>query len=499
MRPGWECPKSLGYAASVALISATICYSQRMLFNSFQFLYFLTAVWTVNFLLPHRWRWAWLLGASCYFYMQFIPVYILILFVTIVIDYYAGIWIEETNDPVKKKRYLTLSILSVCAVLFVFKYFNFFNENAATLAQLIGWNYPIGSLRIILPIGLSFHTFQSLSYVIEVYRGHQKAERHFGIYSLYVMYFPQLVAGPIERPQNLLPQFHTERNFRWDQFRDGLFLAIWGLLKKVVVADCVSQYTDAVYNNHVNHNGTSLLIATYFFAIQIYCDFSGYSDIARGVSRMFGIELMKNFETPYFAASISEFWSRWHISLSTWFRDYVYIPLGGNRVSVPRNFINIFTVFLLSGFWHGANWTFIVWGALHGVYLIIERALGIGGKKLDASNPSTAGQFLRIALTFHLVLVSWILFRARSVPEAWSIFHKILFDHGPAFWNAILVQGSLVTGLLLAADLFHWRTRFWDRVAQYPSVMRVASALVILFAIVLLGIESHNQFIYFQF
>src|ERR1051325_9198543 len=410
-----------------------------MLFNSFEFLYFLGVVWTVNFLLPHRWRWAWLLGASCYFYMQFIPIYILILLITIVIDYYAGIWIEQTDDPIKKKRFLSLSILSVCAVLFVFKYFNFFNANAATLAKMIGWNYPVAALRIILPIGLSFHTFQSLSYVIEVYRGHQKAERHFGIYALYVMYFPQLVAGPIERPQNLLPQFHRERNVTWEQFRDGLFLALWGLVKKVMIADCVSQYTDTVYNYNVNHSGTSLLLGTYFFAIQIYCDFSGYSDIARGVSRMFGIELMKNFETPYFARSIAEFWSRWHISLSTWFRDYVYIPLGGNRVSIPRNFLNLFVVFLLSGFWHGANWTFIVWGALHGAYLVIERTLGIGGKNSEPTRQLLVVQFLRIALTFHLVLISWILFRARSIHEAWSIFHKILFNHGPLFWSVVIV------------------------------------------------------------
>ena len=470
-----------------------------MLFNSFQFLYFLTVVWTVNFFLPHRWRWAWLLGASCYFYMQFIPIYILILLITIVIDYYAGIWIEQTDDPIKKKRFLSLSILSVCAVLFVFKYFNFFNANAATLAKMIGWNYPVAALRIILPIGLSFHTFQSLSYVIEVYRGHQKAERHFGIYALYVMYFPQLVAGPIERPQNLLPQFHRERNVTWEQFRDGLFLALWGLVKKVMIADCVSQYTDTVYNYNVNHSGTSLLLGTYFFAIQIYCDFSGYSDIARGVSRMFGVELMKNFETPYFARSISEFWSRWHISLSTWFRDYVYIPLGGNRVSPARTFLNLFVVFLISGFWHGANWTFLIWGALHGVYLIGERLLGGSHKDAAEQNQSALVQFLKIAVTFHLVLISWILFRARSVQEAWSIFYKILFDHGPVFWNVIIIQSAMAIVILLIVDLFHWRTKFWDRIAEFPIALRVSAALVLLFAIVLFGVESQNQFIYFQF
>jgi D-alanyl-lipoteichoic acid acyltransferase DltB (MBOAT superfamily) len=473
-----------------------------VLFNSFSFLFFLLIVSAVHFWLPHRWQWLWLLAASCFFYMQFIPVYILILFLTIVIDYYAAIWISETDDPIKKKRYLTVSILSVCAVLAVFKYFNFFNANFAMLARMVGWNYPVGALRIILPIGLSFHTFQSLSYVIEVYRGKQKPERHFGVYALYVMYFPQLVAGPIERPQNLLPQFHRERPFDWQMFRDGLLLATWGLFKKVVIADCVAQYVDAVYDNSVNHGGTSLLLATYFFAIQIYCDFSGYSDIARGVSRIFGIELMKNFETPYFSRSISEFWSRWHISLSSWFKDYVYIPLGGNRVPLPRNLVNLFTVFLLSGFWHGANWTFIAWGALHGTYLVIERCAGLWRPKfLQSSNftPAFAINLLKIAFTFHLVLISWVLFRAASLHEAIDIFRKIAFEHGPLFWNVIIIQGAFVIAILAVWDLFHQRTKFWDRLPAFPASFRVACAFALLFGIVLFGIESQNQFIYFQF
>src|SRR4051812_23311866 len=270
-----------------------------MLFNSFDFLFFLTVVWTVNFFLPHRWRWAWLLGASCYFYMQFIPIYILILLVTIVIDYYAGIWIEETDDRIKKKRYLSLSILSVCAVLFVFKYFNFFNSNAAALAKMIGWNYPIGALRLILPIGLSFHTFQSLSYVIEVYRGHQKAERHFGIYALYVMFYPQLVAGPIERPQNLLHQFREVKRFDFGNLSSGLQLMAWGFFKKVVIADRLAVYVNAVYGDARHYSGLTLVLATLGFAYQIYCDFSGYSDIAIGAARVMGFKLMRNFNSPY--------------------------------------------------------------------------------------------------------------------------------------------------------------------------------------------------------
>jgi D-alanyl-lipoteichoic acid acyltransferase DltB (MBOAT superfamily) len=470
-----------------------------MLFNSLSFLVFLLVVATVHFALPFRLRWAWLLGASCFFYMQFIPGYILILFVTIVIDYYAALAIERTSDPLKRRRYLGISIISVCAVLFLFKYFNFFNENVSYLARVVGWNYPIGALRIILPIGLSFHTFQSLSYVIEVYRGKQKAEHHFGIYSLYVMYFPQLVAGPIERPQNLLWQFKARKPFDWVMFRDGLLLAIWGLFKKVAIADCVAQYVDAAYDNYTMHTGTTLLLATYLFAIQIYCDFSGYSDIARGVSRIFGVELMKNFETPYFAASVSEFWSRWHISLSTWFRDYVYIPLGGNRVSNLRNFYNLMTVFLISGFWHGANWTFIIWGALHGAYVIAERAWGLLRPAPHASPVAWHRRFVRILITFHLTLIAWVFFRAPSVHVSFAILRKIVLDHGPLFQSVVIAQSALMLFVLFAFDYFHMRTRFWDRISEFSNGFRVACGLVLLFGVILFGVESHAAFIYFQF
>ena len=333
-----------------------------MLFNSFAFGAFFVVVTTLFFVLPHSFRWLLLLLASCFFYMFFVPIFILILAVTIIVDYSAAILIENTSNPRKKKFFLSISIVSVCTVLFVFKYFNFFNTNFAALAAALDWNYSIEALSIALPIGLSFHTFQSLSYVIEVYQGRQKAERHFGIFALYVMYFPQLVAGPIERPQHLLYQFHERKRFNLRRLLDGLSLALWGLFKKVVVADSLAIYTDTIYSASSHHTGASLLVATYCFAFQIYCDFSGYSDIARGVSRVYGIDLMKNFDAPYLAKSISEFWARWHISLSTWFKDYVYIPLGGNRVSLGRNTFNLFVVFLLSGFWHGANRTFIVRG-----------------------------------------------------------------------------------------------------------------------------------------
>jgi alginate O-acetyltransferase complex protein AlgI len=276
---------------------------------------------------------------------------------------------------------------------------------------------------------------------------------------------------------------------------------LWGLFKKVVVADALALYVDTVYNASGHHNGTSLLVATYCFAFQIYCDFSGYSDIARGISRMYGIELMKNFETPYFARSISEFWSRWHISLSTWFRDYVYIPLGGNRVSTAKYVRNILIVFMLSGFWHGANWTFIVWGALHGLYLVIER--GVGALTRPVANwPAgavTLGRVLGLLLTFHAVVFAWIFFRAADVTTAFDIIARIFTRPGPLFSDPILAQGLFGIAAVLTLDAFHRTTTFWDRPATYSLAFRFAYALTLLFGIVLLGVEHGTQFIYFQF
>jgi len=475
-----------------------------MLFNSFDFVMFFIVVTSAYFALRHSFRWPLLLGASCFFYMAFIPIYILVLFTTIIIDYFAGIWIEDTEDPQKKRRYMLMSVVSVCTVLFFFKYFNFFNENIAAVAAVFHWNYSIESLRIVLPIGLSFHTFQSLSYVMEVYRGRQRAERHFGLYSLYVMYFPQLVAGPIERPQNLLHQFRERKVLDWARLGDGLSLVLWGLFKKVVVADNLALYVDAVYNSSSHHNGTSLLLATYFFAIQIYADFSGYSDIARGVSRIYGIELMKNFETPYFSTSIPEFWSRWHISLSTWFRDYVYIPLGGNRVSLPRNVFNLLVVFLLSGFWHGANWTFIIWGGLHGIYLIVYRVAGRATRCLFPSAQQHKSIFvlqaLKVILTFHLVLLAWVFFRADSLTTAGQILRKIALDHGTLFLDpTIIPQALCATAVLLVLDLFNRMTDYWAKQESFHVGFKMAYAVALLFGVVLFGMDSGTQFIYFQF
>lgn len=474
-----------------------------MLFNSFDFAVFFIVVTSVYFVLPHSLRWMLMLSASCFFYMAFIPVYIIILLGTIIIDYFAGIWIEQADSRAKKRGFLTLSIISVCAMLCVFKYYNFFNANLAAIASLLHWRYSIAPLRMLLPIGLSFHTFQSLSYVIEVYRGRQRAERHFGIYALYVMYFPQLVAGPIERPQNLLHQFREPKRFDWARFSDGLSLMLWGLFKKVVVADGLALYVNAVYNSADRHNGTSLLLATYFFAFQIYCDFSGYSDIARGASRIYGIELMNNFDTPYFATSIREFWSRWHISLSTWFRDYVYIPLGGNRVSLPRYLFNVLFVFLLSGFWHGANWTFVVWGALHGTYLIIERLASFGWRYFspggETQQPGQIFCAVKLLITFHLVLFAWVFFRANSLSTACLILHEIAFDRGALFWDPAIMQSTLAAIMLLLAEVVIRNPNWWPKSDLFNLGLRTVCLVVLIFSVVLFGIDQGSQFIYFQF
>lgn len=389
-----------------------------MLFNSFEFLVFFPAVTIIYFLLPHRFRWILLLLASCTFYMFFKPIYILILFFTIVIDYTAGLLIENGQTNKQKKFYLLCSLTANIAVLGFFKYFNFFNSNITSISNVLGLHYSVPYLSILLPIGLSFHTFQGMSYTIEVYRGNQRAEHHFGIYALYVMFYPQLVAGPIERPQNILHQFYEKHHFNYEMVTDGLKLMAWGFFKKVVIADRLTLAVDEAYNNPTRYDGMPLIIATIFFSIQIYCDFSGYSDIAIGSAKVMGFKLMKNFNQPYFSKSIKEFWSRWHISLSTWFRDYLYIPLGGNRVSRWRWYYNLFIVFLVSGLWHGANTTFIIWGCMHGFFQVFGQITASLRNRLATFTGLTklAGLYklLQVATTFGLVTFAWIFSEQRQ-------------------------------------------------------------------------------------
>lgn len=443
--------------------------------------------------------------------MFFKPIYILILFFTIIIDYYAGIWIENATGP-KRKQYLAYSLIANIGVLAVFKYYNFINGNIDGLATLLNLKNPIPYLSILLPVGLSFHTFQAMSYTIEVYRGNQKAEKHFGIYSLYVMFYPQLVAGPIERPQNILHQFYEKYDINYERIVSGLRLMLLGFFKKVVIADRMSLVVNQIYLNPTEQNAFTYIVAAYLFTFQIYCDFSGYSDIARGCARIMGFELMLNFNMPYIATSIKEFWSRWHISLSTWFRDYLYIPLGGNRVkTTSRLYTNLFIVFLVSGLWHGANWTFIVWGALHGMYLVVAM---IREKYFKPTTKNIVITILNWIWTFHLVLLTWIFFRANTIHEALHII-KIIFTNflvtlekysmgQPVFlglgkYSLSGIFYVLLGGILLIISEYLF-TRKEIRTLFYKyQWLRFSIYFILLYSIVFLGFFGETQFIYFQF
>jgi len=476
-----------------------------MLFNSIQFCFFFILVTTFYFILPHKYRWFLLLAASCYFYMVFVPIYILILGFTIVVDYFAGIYIAKSQGR-KRKLFLTASLVANIGVLAIFKYYNFINNNITVLLHGIGWQNPIPYLSILLPVGLSFHTFQAMSYTIEVYRGNQVAEKKFGIYSLYVMFFPQLVAGPIERPQRLLPQFYEKHEFDYQCVSEGLKQMLWGFLKKLVIADRLALYVNTVYSNPEPHTGPTLLIATVFFAIQIYCDFSAYSDIAIGCARVMGFKLMTNFNRPYFSMSISEFWKRWHISLSTWFRDYLYISLGGNRVSIPRWYFNLFFVFLVSGLWHGANWTYMIWGALNGVYLVGGLISAPLIKKINRITRIDKFRglhtFFQVIITFILVCFAWIFFRANTVSDAFLIIKKIARFKGPVFYEDLSTLGYSFLGIIFLLIVEFKQEYFGKRflVLNHPhfAIRNLAYAVMVLL-IILFGVFDGGQFIYFQF
>ena len=462
-----------------------------MVFNSLQFLVFFGIVTAAYFLLAHRFRWMLLLLASCYFYMAFQPIYLGILGFTIVVDYYAGIYLERFQGNAKK-LFLAVSLLANVGVLAVFKYYAFFTGNFMVAANYFGYAIQIPQLSILLPIGLSFHTFQAMSYTIEVYRGHQKAERNFGIYSLYVMFYPQLVAGPIERPQNLIHQFYEEHVWDTERIKAGLFQMAQGLFKKVVIADRLAILVDAVYGNIAIQSGGNLILAAVFYSFQIYCDFSGYSDMAIGAAKVMGFDLMTNFRAPYLAKSIPDFWRRWHISLSTWFKDYVYFSLGGNRVSIPQWYFNIMVVFIISGFWHGASWNFVIWGALHGIFQLVGISLS---RQFPVLSPEHArGVYLRFLQlwTFVLVTLAWVFFRLPHFAEINLFINRLGVWHVDAplgmHRNEIILSLFLIVGLLVC-----------DHQSSKKMTPKTWLLPLMLLAIYFLGVFSLKQFIYFQF
>ncbi|MCI4670290.1 MAG: MBOAT family protein [Bacteroidia bacterium] len=481
-----------------------------MLFNSLEFLVFFPVVLLLYYLLPHRFRWPLLLVASYYFYMSWNPPYILLIVISTLIDFVAGRQMSQLESKEQRRPWLYLSLLSNLGILITFKYFNFFSGAVTDLIQsTVNPEYTGVVHGLILPMGISFYTFQTMSYSIDIFHGRAKAEKHLGIFALFVSFFPQLVAGPIERAQNLLGQFKMKVNFSYENIVTGLRQAAWGMFKKVVIADRLAVMVDHVYNSPTEFEGISLLLATFFFAFQIFCDFSGYSDIAIGTAKMLGIDLMENFRRPYYSKSIAEFWRRWHISLSTWFRDYVYIPLGGNRVLKWRWYYNLFITFAISGLWHGANWTFLIWGALHGLYLILELVV-----KYPRKGPRWQDPF-KVIWVFGLVCLGWIFFRANSLADALYICQHSITGLGKSISliqqepvkHLFLGQGSeslLLSFFFLGAmefvHLFQRKKGSSYFFGEHPLLLRWAFYTFLMVSMVLFGIyHNQSEFIYFQF
>lgn len=471
-----------------------------MLFNSLEFLLFFPIVCIVYFLLgKNKYRNPFLLIASYYFYMNWKPIYAVLILTSTILTYGCGLLVEKyAGDKKKQKGFLTISLLLNFSILFVFKYFNFINESIFDLLSSVGLRWSVPNLDILLPVGISFYTFQAVGYSIDVYRGTIKAEKNFFTYALFVSFFPQLVAGPIERAKNLLPQFHEEHQFNPDDVIEGFKLMVWGYFMKLCVADVISEYVDAVYNNVAHHNGASLTLATLFFAFQVYCDFAGYSNIAIGSARVMGYRLMENFRQPYLSLSIKEFWRRWHISLSTWFMDYLYIPLGGNRVKYARHLANLMITFLVSGLWHGANWTFVMWGALHGTYLVLENVIR---KYLYTPKDNTfISRMFSTTVCFFFVCFAWIFFRANSIGDAFIIVKKIFTDWGPLFTQYnVFLYGMAATSLLVAKDVKDSLGIKISLMHSKYALVRFASVLFLISYIFLFGALSSGSFIYFQF
>ena len=444
----------------------------------------------------------WLLMVSYVFYMYWNPIFIVLIIGSSLVDYLAARFIANTENIQRRKLYLSLSILVNLGILFYFKYYNFLRENIQFLIDTTGMELTIPAHSWLLPIGISFYTFQTLSYTIDVYRGHQKVEKNFFIFGLYVSFFPQLIAGPIERTTNLLPQFRKKQNFDYKRVRSGLLLILLGLFKKIVIADRFAVYSDEIFNNPTEYTGMAAIMGMFFFSFQIYCDFSGYTDMAIGAARVLGYRLMENFKGPYFSKSIQEFWRRWHISLSTWFRDYLYIPLGGNRGGTYQLYRNLIIVFLVTGIWHGANWTFVVWGLFHGFFLIVER---IGGLKILKNLPSV----VQIFYTFIITSLGWVFFRANSMSDAVLIFQNFMvFDESffsvniyDTFVDTVEFKISMVL-MIVIAIIHYWEYKIdiVNNILSKPLLVRWSIYILLIYSITLLGQYGEAKpFIYFQF
>ena len=487
-----------------------------MLFNSFSFLGFFAVLAVIHYAVPHRFRWGLLLAASLAFYAAFRVDYVFLLLAVTAGAFHAGRAIAASHDRTQRRLIFAASVSGVLGALVVFKYFDFAAGVVEDLLALFGGPEGVSLPRLGLPVaaGLSFFTFSAVSYLADVHNGRAAVERHAGRFALYVSFFPKLLAGPIERAGPFLKQVARPTAFSAAGVTSGLQLILWGLFKKVVIADRLAVFVDAAYAQPAFTSLADLVIATYFFAFQLYCDFSGYSDIAIGAAKVVGIDLMENFRRPYLSTSVGEFWARrWHLSLAGWFRDYLYIPLGGSRCSTPRRYANVMGVFLVSGLWHGADWTFVIWGGLNGLYQVISlmtdplrRRLRPGG---GSSTPPSLSGFRalgRAVLTFHLVLVTWVLFRAESLSDAVTVFSRVAASamELPRLLYLRLGGGEVLfsvalVAVLLVVEALDERRSIWKRLESRPRHQRWAVYYALLISLVVLGVWNQQQFVYMQF
>lgn len=495
-----------------------------MLFNSIEYLFFLTLVATVYYLIPQRIRYIWLLVSSYFFYMSWNPSYALLLLTVTTITYFSGLLIsyspENRNSKMNmKKMWVILSFILTLSFLFFFKYSNFAIYNINIILNHLDSSLNYSRIDILLPLGISFYTFQALSYTVDVYRGDVCAEKNFLKYALFVSFFPMLVSGPIERSKNFIKQISEEHYFEFSRIKNGVLMFLWGLFMKIVISDKAAIIVNTVFGGYEYYAGIEILIAILLYTIQIYCDFAGYSYMAIGSGQILGFKLMENFNTPYFASSVADFWRRWHISLSSWFKDYLYIPLGGNRKGKYRKYFNIMFVFLVSGFWHGASWTFIIWGGLHGLFQIagaeFKPARDKIVEKFGIDREVFSHKLMKTFLTFSLVSFAWIFFRATSLSQAiiiikrlfstfniWVLFDGTIYDLGLDKSDIIILISSIL--LLFFVSICKYNNiNLLEKLAQQGLWFRWCVYLGLIFAIFLFGTYGPGykagQFIYFQF
>ncbi|NQU35487.1 MAG: MBOAT family protein [Bacteroidetes bacterium] len=471
-----------------------------MLFNTIDYVIFLPIIIILYYLTPHKFRWLLLLAASYYFYMCWKVEYIFIIIASTLIDYFSGLQMGKRNTKKGRLPFLILSLLTNLGLLFSFKYFNFFSESANLLFQKFNLSYELPFINVLLPVGISFYTFQTLSYSIDVFYGRQKPEKHLGYFALYVSFFPQLVAGPIERFSRLTPQLKAYHKFSFSNLSNGLRLILYGLFIKMVVADNLSGIVDQIYAAPENYSSLNILIGILFYSFQIYSDFYGYSIIAIGSALIMGIKIMDNFKTPYLAKNIAEFWQRWHISLSTWFRDYLYYPMGGNKVAKTRWMFNIFVVFVVSGIWHGANWTFIIWGALYGIVYLIEKTINGWFKISENHKPFSLWHIILALKTFIFVTLIWVFFRSQSFNEAISIFKYIITNTDVNIKEIVIPTVTWIALLVFViSDILLYNKRFDTSVEKLSMPLRWGIYSLLIFAIIVFAGVDNIPFIYFQF